>query len=748
MATQEASSTSTDASDRAGPPAPKRQKANNDDLRIKPPGDNSLKNVGVANPIDHEPVQNNPRRHGGFGPSQSLTQTPQPTPRALTPTNIAARRLLSTPHLNPMAPPFQPQTPDPMAPPSRPQTFVPLDPFRPQHPRNPGPTSGQPQQSFPYPPMLNCLGQVCPQPSQQQGSRPQVRSPKFGEEQLGYFTDALHDLAGEITASGFEVPFSVSDDDPHKHSYENTWEQFVRDFKANSAQNTRPLSPSDLPPDMLALFRDREEYVKKSINASKEYFSVPRVGARAPSAAAPLNSAAPGAPINRAIQPAPVNSGRQQIPGAPVHPAIQPANVVYGREQTAEGPVNTAIQSASSYHPIPPPAGRQQTANVVGAAPKMPAIPAAAGAPTNPAAQPASSNGSVYPENGQQQTPAEGSETPKMPPMGHFPTRPAPPPKRKSTKRKALHEAPGVDAGLPAASSANGAHANGPANGPSNRAQPANPGIGGNISIGNPFARTAGFTAPENPHADFHLGTGFRSNVPSTKTELGLLNTPVDRRISHPSPRPAAAQPALATGGARQHLAAAPPSAQPTAAARQGAPRPSVAHPPLQPNAGPRQSFMDPLPPHIRPPAGVRHPSAGLPVQTAAGGRPPSAAPVQTPDGVRPPPVQPATGPHPGLHHPFMGRPPAFHGPPRHPDNLIISRSTLNRTLTALINARRVTESLIVQADAGRDPAVLREQARVVERAIKNVGLAAVDLAQGVRVEEYWPNVNLDLLLQ
>lgn len=43
MATQEAPSTSTDASDRAAPPAPKRQKANNDDLRIKPPGDNSLK---------------------------------------------------------------------------------------------------------------------------------------------------------------------------------------------------------------------------------------------------------------------------------------------------------------------------------------------------------------------------------------------------------------------------------------------------------------------------------------------------------------------------------------------------------------------------------------------------------------------------------------------------------------------------------------------------------------------------------
>lgn len=95
-----------------------------------------------------------------------------------------------------------------------------------------------------------------------------------------------------------------------------------------------------------------------------------------------------------------------------------------------------------------------------------------------------------------------------------------------------------------------------------------------------------------------------------------------------------------------------------------------------------------------------------------------------------------------------MGPPSAFHGPPPHPDNLIISRSTLNRTLTALINARRVTESLIAHADAGRDPAVLREQAGIVERAIKNVGLEAVDLAQGVRVEEYWPNVNLDLLLQ
>ncbi|KAF4840044.1 hypothetical protein CGCSCA4_v010604 [Colletotrichum siamense] len=719
MATQETPSTSTDASDRAGPPAPKRQKANNDDLRIKPFGDNSLKNVGVANPINHGPVHNDPPSHGGFGPSQSFTQTPQPAPRALTPTNIAARRLLNTPHLNPMAPPFQPQTPDPMAPPSRPQTFVPLDPFRPQHPRNSPPTSSQPQQSFPYPPMLNSLGQVCPQPSQQQGPRPQVRSPKFGEEQLGYFTDALHDLAGEITASGFEVPFSVSDDDLHKHSYENTWEQFVRDFKANSAQNTRPLSPSDLPPDMLALFRDKEEYVKKSINASKEYFSVPRVAARARSAASVPNSAALGAPFNRAIQPAPINPGRQQIPGAPVRPAIQPANVVYGREQTAEGLVSPAIQSASSNNPTPPPAGRQQTANVVGATPKMPAISAADGAPTNPAAQPASSNGSAHFKNGQQQTPVDGSETPKMPPMGHFPTRPAPPPKRKSTKRKALHEARGDAPDLPDASSANGAHANGPANGPSNRAQPANPVMGGNASMGGPNARPAESPAPENPHADFHLGTGFRSNVPSTKTELGLLNTPVDRRISHPSPRPAAAQPAPTTGGARQHLAAAPPSAQPTAAAHQGAPRPSVAPPPLQPNAGPRQSFMDPLPPHMRPPAGVRHPSA-----------------------------QPPAGPHPGLRQPFMGPPPAFHGPPRHPDNLIISRSTLNRTLTALINARRVTESLIAHADAGRDPAVLTEQARIVERAIKNVGAAAVDLAQGVRVEEYWPNVNLDLLLQ
>ncbi|KAI8168903.1 hypothetical protein K4K49_002552 [Colletotrichum sp. SAR 10_70] len=727
MATQEAASTSTDASDRTGPPAPKRQKADNDDFRIKPAGDNSLKNVGVANAINHEPVQNNPSRHGGFGPSQSLTQTPQPAPRALTPTNIAARRLLSTPHLNPMAPSFQPQTPVPTAPPSRPQTFVPLDPFRPQHPRIPGPTSSQPQQSFPYPPMLNCLGQVCPQPSQQQGPRPKVRSPKFGEEQLGYFTDALHDLAGEITASGFEVPFSVSDDDLHKHSYENTWEQFVRDFKANSAQNTRPLSPSDLPPDMLALFRDKEEYVKKSINASKEYFSVPRVAARARSAASAPNPAAPGAPINQ---------------------AIQAANVVYGREQTTEGPVNPAIQSASFNDPAPPSAGPQQTANVVYAAPKMPAIPAAAGVPTNPAAQPASSNGSANPKNGQQQTPAEGSETPKMPPMGHFPTRPAPPPKRKSTKRKALHEAPGGAPDLPAASSAIGGHANGPATGASNRAQPVNPGIGGNIPMGNPYARPAGIPAPENPHADFHLSTGFRSNVPSTKTELGLLNTPVDRRISHPSPRPAAAQPAPTTGGARQHPAAAPTSAQPAAAARQGAPRPSVAHPPLQPNAGPRQSFMDPLPPHMRPPTGVRHPSAGRPVQTAAGDRPPSAAPVQTPDGVRHPSAQPPAGPHPGPRQPFMGPPPAFHGPPRHPDNLIVSRSTLNRTLTALINARRVTESLIVQADAGRDPAVLREQAGIVERAIRNVGLAAVDLAQGVRVEEYWPNVNLDLLLQ
>ncbi|KAF4913600.1 hypothetical protein CGCVW01_v010836 [Colletotrichum viniferum] len=726
MATQEAPSTSTDASDRAGPPAPKRQKANNDDLHIKPPGDNSLKNVGVANP-NHGQVHHNSPGHDGFGPSHPVPQTPQPAPRALTPTNIAARRLLSTPHLNPMAPPFQPQS------------FVPMDPFRPQHPRNPPPTCSQPQVSFPYPPMLNSLGQVCPQPSQQQGPRPKVRSPKFGEEQLGYFTDALHDLAGEITASGFEVPFSISDDDLHKHSYENTWEQFVRDFKANSAQNTRPLSSSDLPPDMLALFRDNEEYVKKSINASKEYFSVPRVAVRAPSAAPAPNSAASGAPINRAIQPAPIISGRQKIPGAPVRPAIQPANVVYGREQTAEGLVNPAIQSASSYHPTPPPAGRQQTANVVGATPK---IPAADEVPTNPVAQPASSNGSANPKNGQQQTPADGSETPKMPPMGHFPTRPAAPPKRKSTKRKALHEARGDAPDLPDASSAIGGHANGPATGASNRAQPANLGIGGNTSMGGPNAHPAEFPAHENPHADFHLGTGFRSNVPSTKTELGLLNTPVDRRISHPSPRPAAGQPAPATGGARQHLAAAPP-VQPTAGAR----RPSVA-PPLQPNAAPRQSFMDPLPPHMRPPAGVRRPSAGRPVQTAAGDRPPSAAPVQTPDGVRHPFTHHPAGPHPGPRQPFIGPPPAFHGRLPHPDNLIVSRSTLNRTLTALINARRVTESLIVQADAGRDPAVLREQARVVERAIKNVGLAAVDLAQGVRVEEYWPNVNLDLLLQ
>ncbi|KAF4826776.1 hypothetical protein CGCTS75_v008789 [Colletotrichum tropicale] len=744
MATQEAPSTSTDASDRAGPPAPKRQKADNDDLRIKPPGDNSLKNVSIANPINHGPVHHNPPGHGGFGPSQSLTQTPQRALRALTPTNIAARRLLSTPHLNPMAPAFQPQTPAPVAPPSRPQMFVPLDPFRPQHPRNPPSTSSQPQQSFPYPPMLNSLGQVCPQPSQQQGPRPQVRSPKFGEEQLGYFTDALHDLAWEITASGFEVPFSVSDDDLHKHSYENTWEQFVRDFKANSAQNTRPLSPSDLPPDMLALFRDKEEYVKKSINASKEYFSVPRVAARARSAASVLNPAAPGAPINRAIQPAPINSGRQQIPGAPVRPAIQPANVVCGRQKTTEGPLNSAIQSAPSNDPAPPPAGRQQTANVVGATPK---IPAADGAPTNPAAQPASSNGSVRPKNGQQQTPTDGSETPKMPPMGHFPTRPAPPPKRKSTKRKALHEAPGDAPDLAAASFANGAPANGPANGPSNRAQPANLGIGGNTSMGGPNARPAELPAHENPQENFHFGTGFRSNVPSTKTELGLLNTPVDRRISHPSPRPAAAQPAPTTGGARQQLAAAPP-AQPTATARQGAPRPSVARPPLQPNAGPRQSFIDPLPPHMRPPAGVRHPSAGRPVQTAAGARHPSVAPVQTPDGVRHPSAHHPAGPHPGPRQPFMGPPPAFHGPPRHPDNLIVSRSTLNRTLTALINARRTVETLIAHADAGRDPAVLREQAGIVERAIKNVGLAAVDLAQGVRVEEHWPNVNLDLLLQ
>ncbi|KAJ0346762.1 hypothetical protein COL154_007504 [Colletotrichum chrysophilum] len=744
MATQEA----PDASDRAaGPPAPKRQKANNDDLRIKPAGDNSL-NVGVANPINHGPVHHGPPLHGGLGPSHPVPQTPQPAPRALTPTNIAARRLLSTPHLNPMAPPFQPQTPDPMAPPSRPQTFVPMDPFRPQHPRIPGPTSSQPQVSFPYPPMLNSLGQVCPQPSQQQASRHQVRSPKFGEEQLGYFTDALHDLAGEITASGFEVPFSVSDDDLHKHSYENTWEQFVRDFKANSAQNTRPLSPSDLPPDMLALFRDKEEYVKKNINASKVYFSVPRVAARARLAAPAPNPAAPGAPINRAIQPAPINSSRQQIAGAPVRPAMQPANVVYSREQTAEGLVNPAIQSASSNNPTPPPADRQQTANVVGAAPKMPAIPAADGAPTNPVAQRASSNGSAHPKNDQQQTPADGSETPKMPPMGYFPTRPAPPPKRKSTKRKALHEAPSGAPDLPSASSANGAHANGPANGHSNRAQPADPVMGGNASMGNPFTRPAGIPAPENPHADFHLGTGFRSNVPSTKTELGLLNTPVDRRISHPSPRPAAAQPAPTTGGARQHLAAATPSAQPTAAARQGAPRPSVAHPPLQPNAGPRQSFMDPLPPHMRPPAGVHHPSAGRPVQTAAGDRPPSAAPAQTPDGVRRPSAHPPAGPHSGPRQPFTGPPPAFHGPPPHPDNLVISRSTLNRTLTALINARRTVETLIAHADAGRDPAVFREQARIVERAIKNVGLAAVDLAQGVRVEEYWPNINLDLLLQ
>ncbi|KAI8264220.1 hypothetical protein K4K58_012365 [Colletotrichum sp. SAR11_239] len=739
MATQEAPSASTDASDRAGPPAPKLQKANNDDLRIKPPGDNSLKNVGVANPINHGPVHHDPPSHGGFGPSQSFTQTPQPAPRALTPTNIAARRLLNTPHLNPMAPPFQPQTPVLMAPPSRPQTFVPLDPFRPQHPRIPGPTSSQPRQSFPYPPMLNSLGQVCPQPSEQQGPRPQVRSPKFGEEQLGYFTDALHDLAGEITASGFEVPFSVSDDDLHKHSYENTWEQFVRDFKANSAQNTRPLSPSDLPPDMLALFRDKEEYVKKNINASKEYFSVPRVAARARSAASAPNPAAPGASNNRAIQPAPINPGRQQIPGAPVRPAIQPANVVYGREQTAEGFVNSAIQSASSNDLAPPPAGRQQTANVVGATPK---IPAADGGPTNPAAQPASSNGSAHPKNGQQQTPAEGSETPKMPPMGHFPTRPAPPPKRKSNKRKALHEAPGDAPDLAAASSTNGAHANGPAPSAPARAQPATPGMGGNGLVGNLQAHPAGIPAPENPQENFYLGTGFRSNVPSTKTELGLLNTPVDRRISHPSPRPAAAQPPPA----RQPVAAASTPAQPTAAARQGARQPSMAHPPLQPNASPRQSFMDPLPPHMRPPAGVRHPSAGPPVQTAAGDRPPSAA-VQTPAGVRHHPAHPPAGPHPGPRQPFMGPPPAFHGPPRHPDNLIISRSTLNRTLTALINARRVTESLIAQADAGRDPAVLREQAGIVERAIKNVGRAAVDLAQGVRVEEYWPNVDLDLLL-
>ncbi|KAI8300661.1 hypothetical protein K4K59_001440, partial [Colletotrichum sp. SAR11_240] len=553
MATQEAPSTSTDASDRAGPPAPKRQKANNDNVRIKPPGDNSLKNVGVANPINHDPVHHDPPRHSGFGPSQSLPQTPQPDPRALTPTNIAARRLLSTPHLNPMAPPFQPQTPVPVAPPSRPQTFVPLDPFRPQHPRNPRPTIGQPQQSFPYPPMLNSLGQVCPQPPQQQASRPQVRSPKFGEEQLGYFTDALHDLAGELSASGFEVPFSVSDDDAHKHSFESTWEQFVRDFNADPAQDSRALLPSDLPPEMLALFRDKEEYVKKSINASKEYFSVPRVAARAPSATAPPNPAAPGAPINRAVQPAPVNSGRQQIPGAP---------------------------SASSNDLAHPPAGRQQAANVVDAAPKMPPVPAAAGAHTNPAAQPASSNGSAHPKNGQQQTAADGSETPKMPPMGHFPTRPAPPPKRKSTKRKALHEAPDDAPDISAASSAIGGHANGPATGPSNRAQPANPVMGGNASMGNPQAHPAGIPAPENPHADFHLSTGFRSNAPTTKTELGLLNTPVDRRISHPSPRPAAARPA--------------PASQPLAAA---------AAAPAQPNTGPRQSFMG-SPPHMGAAAG------------------------------------------------------------------------------------------------------------------------------------------------
>ncbi|EQB47223.1 hypothetical protein CGLO_13646 [Colletotrichum gloeosporioides Cg-14] len=661
MPSQEAPSTSTDASDRAGPPAPKRQKAENGDLRIKAPGDNSLKNVGVANTINHGPVQHNPPLHGGFGPSQAPPQTPQPAPRALTPTNIAARRLLSTPHLNPMAPPFQPQTPVPMASASRPRTFVPLDPVRPQHPRNQRPTSSQPQGqvSFPYPPMLNSLGQVCPRPSQQRGPPPEVRSPKFGEEKLGYFTNALHDLAGELTASGFEVPFSVSDDDMQKHSFESTWEQFVRDFNADPAQDSRALLPSDLPPDMLALFRDNEEYVKKNINASKEYFNVPRVAARAPlNAGLPVPSA-PGAPANRAIQPASINSGQQQTSGTPVRPHMQPAHVVYGREQTTEGPIN-------------------------------------------PAAQPASSNGSAQPKNGQQQTPADGGEAPKMPPMGHFPTRPAPPPKRKSTKRKSLHEASSGAPDLSAASSAIGGHANGPATGPSNRAQPASPGI-----------------APENPHADFHIGIGFRSDMPSTKTELGLLNTPVDRRISHPSPHPAAAQPPPA----RQPLTAAHP-AQPTAAARQGARQgarqPSVAPPPLQPNAGPRQSFMDSHPPHMRPPASVRHPFAA------------------------PPPVQAATGPR----QPFMGPPPAFHGPPPHADNHMISRSTLKRTLTRLLNARRVIESFIAQADAGRDPAVLREQACLVETAIKSVGVAAVDLAQGVRVDEYWPNVNLDLLRQ
>ncbi|KAF3801879.1 hypothetical protein GCG54_00015101 [Colletotrichum gloeosporioides] len=693
MPSQEGPSTSTDASDRAGSPAPKRQRAENGDLRIKTPGDNFLKNVGVANPINHGPVQHNPPLHGGFGPSQAPPQTPQPAPRALTPTNIAARRLLSTPHLNAMAPPFRPQTPVPMAPASRPRTFVPLDPVRPQHPRNQRLTSSQPQGqvSFPYPPMLNSLGQVCPRPSQQRGPPPEVRSPKFGEEKLGYFTDALHDLAGELTASGFEVPFSVSDDDMQKHSFESTWEQFVRDFNADPAQDSRALLPSDLPPDMLALFRDNEEYVKKNINASKEYFKVPRVAARAPLNAGPPVPSAPGAPANRAIQPAPINSGQQQTSGTPVRPHMQPAHVVYGREQTTEGPIIPAAQSASS-------------------------------------------NGSAQPKNGQQQTPADGSETPKMPPMGHFPTRSAPPPKRKSTKRKSLHEASSGATGLPAASSAIGGHANGPATSPSNRAQPANLGIGGNTSIGNSFSRPAGIPAPENPHADFHLGTGFRSDIPSTKTELGLLNTPVDRRISHPSPRPAAAQ---------------PPPAQPTAAARQGARQgarqPSVAPPPLHPNAGPRQSFMDSRPPHMRHPASVRHPfAAPPPVQAATGDGHPSTAAVQNPAG--PPRVQPPAGPHPGPRQPFIGPPPAFHGPRPHADNHMISRSTLNRTLTRLLNARRTVETLVANAEAGGDPVVLRQQARLVETAIKSVGVAAIDLAQGVRVDEYWPNVNLDLL--
>ncbi|KAH0422973.1 hypothetical protein CcaCcLH18_12488 [Colletotrichum camelliae] len=702
MATQEAPSTSTDASDRAPSPSPKRQKTDDGDLRVKPPGDNSLKNV--VNPVNNGPVVHNPPLRDGFGPSQSLPQTPQPAPRSLTPTNIAARRLLDTPRLNPMAPAFQPQVP-----------FT-MDPFRPQHPRTPSPISSQ--ESFSYPPMLNSLGQVCPRPPQQQGPPPQVRSPKPGEEPLGYFTNALHDLAGELTAAGVEVPFSLSDDDLHEHSYEKTWEQFTRDFKANSAaQNTRRLSPSDLHPDLLALFRDKDEYVRKNKIAHEEHFKVPRVAARAPSAAPPPASMARGvgAPVNTAIQSAHVNSDRQQTPGAPTNPAFQQVHFHHGRQQISEGPINPAVQPTSSNGPAPPTAGRHQipggpinSANhpvhVERGHEQTPGVSA------NPAVQPTSSNGPAHPKVGQQQTPADGNTAQKMPPMGHFPTRPAPPPKRKSTKRKGLHEAP-------ASSSSSGAYINGPATGPPIRAQPANPGIGGNTSMANAHARPAATPAPEDHQGSFHTATGLRSVMPSMKTELGLLNTPVDRRISHPtpSPRPAAAQPrpppTHQPAGVRHLSAAPPPHAQPTAGARQGAEQLAMA-----PSV---RAFM------------ASQLSAGHPpVQPAAGVRHLSAAPL----------VQSAAGPHPGPRQPFMGP------HPPHPDDIILSRSTLNRTLTTLLNARRAAEALA--ANAGSDPAVLAEQARLVETAVRNVAVAAVDLAQGVRVEEFWPNMNLDLLLQ